>query len=69
LRKDIALARANFHMTAAETAELALAANAGRLVLFHVSDRYDAEERAALLGEARAIFEKTAFPEDWSASE
>lgn len=69
LGKDIALARANFHMTAAETAELALTANAGRLVLFHVSDRYDAEERAALLGEAQEIFESTTFPEGWNAPE
>jgi ribonuclease Z len=38
----------------------------GRLVLFHLSDRYRPEQWRELLDEARAIFPATSFPEHWS---
>ena len=63
--QDSTLARKNFHMTAAETAELARLAGVGKLILIHVSDRYDAEGRAALLAEARSVFARTEYPEGW----
>jgi ribonuclease Z len=37
---DAELARRNFHMTATQAASLAKRAGVGRLVLFHLSDRY-----------------------------
>lgn len=62
---DTELAAAAMHSTAAEVATLAREAGVGRLILFHVSDRYDAAERHDMLGEARAIFPDTTMPEGW----
>lgn len=63
---DAELARRNCHMTAAQAAGLAREAQVGRLVLFHVSDRYRREGWLALLAEARAIFSDTSFPDHWA---
>ena len=52
-------------MTAAQVSELAKRAGVGRLVLFHLSDRYTAAEWGAIIEEARAIFPAAAFPESW----
>ena len=62
---DRELAERNMHMTAVEAAALAARAGVGRLVLFHVSDRYQADGRAGLLAEARTIFPGTDFPPHW----
>jgi ribonuclease Z len=62
---DGELAEANKHMTATEAATLAARCNAGRLILFHVSDRYTPPEWQEMLLEARAIFPKTEFPNGW----
>jgi ribonuclease Z len=62
---DSELAARNYHMTAAQVAEMARLANARQLLLFHLSDRYTKEEWLDLLEEARAIFPNTAFPEGW----
>ena len=62
---DHELAARNYHMTAAQVAEMARRANAQQLLLFHLSDRYTKEEWLDLLEEARAIFPNTAFPEGW----
>jgi ribonuclease Z len=62
---DAALATRNYHMTAAQAADLARRAGVGRLILFHLSDRYRANEWQELLGEARAIFPNTHFPAHW----
>ncbi len=62
---DRDLAARNYHMTAAQVAELARRANAQRLILFHLSDRYSTAEWLDLLAEARAIFPNTAFPDGW----
>ena len=59
---DTALAQRNYHMTTTQAAELARRARAGRLILFHLSDRYRAEEWRAMLDEARAIFPKMITP-------
>jgi ribonuclease Z len=63
---DQDLARRNFHMTAIQAASLAARAGVGRLVLFHLSDRYRPEEWRAMLAEARAVFPATAFPGHWA---
>jgi ribonuclease Z len=63
---DLELARRNYHMTATQAAALAARAGVGRLVLFHLSDRYRPEEWRALLEEARAVFPATTFPDHWA---
>ena len=63
--EDAELAERNFHMTTAEVASLARDANVGRLVLFHLSDRYSEDVFARLLEEARGIFAQTYWPEGW----
>lgn len=62
---DSALAIRNYHMTTTQVATLAKRAGIGRLVLFHMSDRYRPDQWQAMLGEARAIFAGTGFPEHW----
>lgn len=62
---DWELAQRNYHMTASQVAETARLAQVQQLILFHLSDRYDKQEWAALLEEAQAIFPKTAFPDGW----
>src|SRR5262245_23596084 len=59
---DVELATRNRHMTAVQAATLARRAGVGRLVLFHLSDRYRHDEWPALLDEARGIFPATEFP-------
>jgi ribonuclease Z len=63
---DAELARRNFHMTASQAATLAQRASVGRLVLFHLSDRYRPAEWQAILHEAQAIFPATTFPAHWA---
>jgi ribonuclease Z len=65
---DVELAVRNRHMTATQAASLAKRAGVGRLVLFHLSDRYRPEEWRAMLSEAREIFPATDFPEHWAAA-
>ncbi|HEU5014037.1 MAG TPA: MBL fold metallo-hydrolase [Roseiflexaceae bacterium] len=62
---DLPLALQNYHMTATQVATLAREAGVGKLILFHVSERYRAPEYRAMLNEARAIFPNTFFPEHW----
>ena len=64
---DFDLARKNYHMTATQVAALAARAEVGRLVLFHLSDRYRPDEWSELLAEAQTVFPNTAFPEHWLA--
>jgi ribonuclease Z len=63
---DLALALRNYHMTAAQAAELARRAGIARLILFHLSDRYRPAEWLELLAEARAIFPETYLPSHWN---
>lgn len=62
---DLELAWRNYHMTAAQAAELARRAGAGRLVLFHLSDRYQREGWRELLDEAREVFPNTHVAGHW----
>jgi ribonuclease Z len=63
---DIELARKNYHMTTVLAAGLAKRAGAGKLILFHVSDRYNRAEWLEMLCEAREVFPDTHYPEHWS---
>ena len=53
---EIELAKKNYHLTAGQAADIALACEAGRLVLFHFSARY--EDREPLFRDARARFSR-----------
>lgn len=63
---DAELATRNYHMTATQVAMLAQRAGVGRLVLFHLSDRYQPDEWRQMLAEAQATFPATTFPSHWS---
>lgn len=54
------------HSSTIQTAELAKAAGVGRLIMTHVSSRYDAAGCAELLAECRRIFPETQLAEDFA---
>jgi ribonuclease Z len=59
------LARKYFHSTAVQAAELAKQNNCKRLVLTHISSRYQNEESSSLLDEAKHIFPNTELASDF----
>lgn len=65
LDEDADLAARNYHMTPSAVAALARRADVGRLILFHVSDRYRRDGWMRILAEARATFPRTEFPPEW----
>lgn len=62
---DADLADRVMHSTALEVATMAAKAGIGHLILFHFSDRYDADGRREMLADARAVFTQTTLPEGW----
>ena len=57
------------HSTSIEAAETAVRAQASALILTHISSRYQEDEAAKLLNEAREVFKNTYMAEDlWSFS-
>lgn len=62
---DADLADRVMHSTVEEVATMASRAEVGRLILFHFSDRYDADGRREMLRDARAIFANATFPDGW----
>src|ERR1035437_7706840 len=66
LSSDKKLALKNYHLTITQAADIAAKGNAGKLILFHNSDRYNVKRDFPLfLKEGREIFHNTVFPEDW----
>lgn len=63
---DRELAARSFHLASDDVAQLAADANVGRLVLFHLSDRYTADEWREQLAEVRERFPNTSFPPQWT---
>ena len=57
------LAKENKHLTASQAAEIAKKAKCKRLILTHISQRYQSNEKI-LLEEARKIFKNTDLAED-----
>jgi len=66
---DLELAQKNFHMTTLQTATLARHAGAKKLVLFHLSSRYERKDWLEMLREARQIFPSTHYPPHWHLDE
>lgn len=62
---DHALAAQNHHLTAVQAATLAKRAKIEELVLFHLSDRYDRAQWAAILQEARDVYPGARYPRRW----
>ncbi len=54
------------HSSSEQTAQLALAANVKRLIITHVSSRYDAEGCRRLLAECQSVFPACELAEDFS---
>lgn len=65
LKDESAFAEKNYHLTSGQAAQLAKAARAEKLILFHLSDRYRIKDYPLLLNEARKIFPDTFFPSEW----
>lgn len=61
------LAKKYFHTTTAEAAQLAKSSNVKRLILTHISSRYQKEEYPILLAEAVAIFTQTELANDFDS--
>ena len=62
---DADLARKNYHMTSSDVARLADRVGPAKLVLFHVSDRYDMQAWQEQLAEVRERFDRAEFPQEW----
>jgi ribonuclease Z len=66
LSTDKKLALKNYHLIVSQAADIASKGGAGKLILFHNSDRYNVKKDFPLfLKEAGEIFPNTIFPEDW----
>jgi ribonuclease Z len=65
LSAEKVFAKRNYHLTAKQAARLAKTANAKRLILFHISDRYTLRNYLTLINEARKIFPETYLPAEW----
>jgi ribonuclease Z len=63
---DSVLAKQHHHVTSLQIGKLAKDANVKDLILFHVSDRYNKNQKLALLDEVRVIYPNARFPEHWS---
>lgn len=63
--EDGGLARDYFHSTAAQAAMIAKEANVKKLILTHISSRYQSEHTNILLNDARGIFKNTEIAEDF----
>jgi len=61
LDRDRELARRHKHLTAMEAAEIAKCVRARRLIINHISPRYDKNE---ILAEACNVFTQTIIPQD-----
>jgi ribonuclease Z len=62
---DAELARRHRHFTGSEMGRLSASVGAGKLILFHLSDRYTREQWRELLAEVRQVFPQASFPSSW----
>lgn len=66
--QDQHLAERTFHVTSADVGRLAARVRPGRLILFHLSDRYTPAEWRRQLEEVQTAFPAAAFPESWNGA-
>ncbi|MCC7335237.1 MAG: hypothetical protein IT422_09070 [Pirellulaceae bacterium] len=66
--QDLDLAVKNFHLCSDEVAQIAVSAEVGELVLFHLSDRYTSEDWSKQFGEVRRLFPRTSWPPAWQSA-
>lgn len=66
MENDRELAYEYFHSTNVDAANTAKKANASKLILTHISSRYQNEQMDELLKEAQAIFPETSLAKDFS---
>ncbi len=59
-------AHESFHSTARQAAEVALQAGAKKLMLWHISSRYDEDEERELLAQARQVFPESFLCQDFA---
>ncbi len=62
---ELELATRHHHLTLSQVAQLAGAANVGRLILFHLSARYDKAQWNEMLADCRAQFPRASFADHW----
>ena len=62
-KKEADLAKEHKHLTAGQSAQIAKKSQSGRLILTHISQRYDNKEKF-ILQEAKKTFPKTEIAED-----
>ncbi len=62
---DNQYAEKNYHMTTRRVGQLAADAGVGKLIIQHVSRRYESAEWLEMLAEAQSIFPAATFPENW----
>ena len=68
-KEEAKLAKAYFHSTTQQAAEVAKAAHAKKLILTHISARYLGKDISALANEAKEIFENVRIAKDFDCFE
>jgi len=63
---DAELAAKHHHLTSSEVGKIAAAAGVGKLILFHLSDRYLAEDWKKNIEEVRTVFAESHWPRGWT---
>lgn len=59
-------AHESFHSTAEQAAKVAARANAKKLILWHISSRYDEDDERELLAQARQVFPESYLSRDFA---
>lgn len=66
---DEELATKHHHLTSCQVGKLAATANVGKLILFHLSDRYSKDDWKAQLDDVRTVFPNTHWPDNWAMND
>ncbi len=64
LNNEMELAKTNYHLTAVQAATIAKEAGVKKLILFHISERYQ-KNFQEIQSEARGIFKNSFLPGNW----
>ena len=63
---DWELATKHHHLTSSEVGKIAATAGVGKLILFHLSDRYLGEDWKQQIEEVRNVFAESYWPDEWT---